>query len=326
MSVSAAATPFHNVLLDRRFLVELQIGKGSFGVVYQAKDLIAGKMVAIKFESKSSTNAQLPNEYSVSQLGGTALMFTLRSTHRLIVSRLLGSVPHPIAKAYKKLDTGVGIPKFVAYGSTGNFNYLAMEMLGPTLEKMFNYCNRHFSLKTVLMIGDAMLRRLEWMHQMSLVHRDIKPENMAIDYYNGHELYLLDFGLATPYCSAVGPSLCQHIKMKQGTTFTGTVRYSSINALERRSTSRRDDIESLAYVLIYFLKGRLPWQQIGKPVHATPAAAKQRKERVLEMKMAISAEELCDGLPMELIYFLNHCRGLGFEEKPNYAYLRRLLG
>lgn len=243
-------------------------------------------------------------------------------------SRRLLTVYHHQKKpqAYKKLDTGIGIPQFVAYGSTGNYNYLAMEMVGPTLEKMFNYCNRQFSLKTVLMIGDTMLRRLEWMHQMSLVHRDIKPENMAIDYFNGHKLYLLDFGLATPYCVAVGPTTCKHIKMRQSNSFTGTVRYSSINALQRMTTSRRDDVESLAYVLIYFLKGRLPWQQIVKPLHSSPTTAKQRKERVLEMKMTMSAEELCDGLPLELVYFVNHCRRLGFEEKPNYSYLRRLLG
>lgn len=175
------------------------------------------------------------------------------------------------------------------------------------------------------MIGESMLRRLEWMHQMSLVHRDIKPENMAIDYFNGNKLYLLDFGLATSYSVVTGPAKCQHIKMKQGNSFTGTVRYSSINALQRMTTSRRDDVESLAYVLIYFLKGRLPWQQIAKPSHGIQTTAKQRKERVLEMKLSLSAEELCDGLPMELVYFVKHCRHLGFEERPNYAYLRRLL-
>lgn len=200
-----------------------------------------------------------------------------------------------------------------------------MEMLGPTLEKMFNYCNRKFSLKTVLMIGDAMLRRIEWIHQMSHVHRDIKPENMAIDYNSGYNIYLLDFGLAKPYCYMNVDNNCEHIKMKQGTSFTGTVRYSSINALQRMTTSRRDDVESLAYVMIYFLKGRLPWQQVGKANNVTAITAKQRKERVLEMKMSIPVEELCGGLPIEFISFLVHCRNLKFEEKPNYSMLRRLL-
>lgn len=176
------------------------------------------------------------------------------------------------------------------------------------------------------MIGDAMLRRIEWVHQMSHVHRDIKPENMAIDFQNGYNLYLLDFGLAKPYCYMIDENHCEHIKQKQGTSFTGTVRYSSINALQRMATSRRDDVESLAYVMIYFLKGRLPWQQVGKPINVTTITAKQRKERVLEMKMSIPLEELCNGLPIEIVKFLDHCRKLRFEEKPNYSNLRRLLG
>lgn len=217
-----------------------------------------------------------------------------------------------------------GVPKAICSGTVGSYNYLVMEMVGPTLERMFVYCNRKFSLKTVLLIGDAMVRRIERLHQMSHVHRDIKPENMAIGYYNYQQLYLLDFGLAKSY-GAIVDGVCKHVRPKQGTSFTGTVRYSSINALQRMTTSRRDDIESLAYVMIYFLKGRLPWQQAARPL-ANHSTEKQRKERVLEMKLSMKVNDLCDGLPNEFVVFVNYCRQLRFEEKPNYSFLRRLFG
>lgn len=197
-------------------------------------------------------------------------------------------------------------------------------MLGPSLEKLFNYCHRKFSLKTVTMIGEIVLKRIEYVHQMCHIHRDIKPDNLAIDFKTASDIYLLDFGLARRYCQ-MNNKIVEHINLKQTNSFIGTVRYSSINA-QRCTPSRRDDLESLAYVLIYFIKGRLPWQQIRKPAaDATGNANKQRKEMILEMKLSLKVSELCEGLPIEFSLFLKHCRSLQFEEQPNYSYLRRLL-
>lgn len=199
-----------------------------------------------------------------------------------------------------------------------------MELLGPSLEKLFNYCRRNFSLKTVLMLGEQMINRVEYVHQMSHIHRDIKPDNFVIDFEKGTDIYLIDFGLARRYCQTVDNKY-EHVKQVKLQSFTGTARYASINAQEQFTTSRKDDLESLAYILVYFLKSRLPWQQVPK-VTTNGFTAKQRKERILEIKMSTKISDICKGLPNEFQMFIKYCRNLKFDEAPSYAYLRRLLG
>lgn len=199
-----------------------------------------------------------------------------------------------------------------------------MELLGPSLEKLFNYCKRKFSLKTVLMIGERMLHRIEHMHQMCHIHRDLKPDNFVIDLDHSAEIYLIDFGLARRYCQINDDGLVEHVKRVKLTSFTGTARYASISAQQQFTTSRKDDLESLAYILIYFAKGKLPWQSVPK-VGTNGITAKQRKERILEIKMSTKVSDLCKGLPFEFQQFLNYCHNLEFEEAPAYGYLRHLL-
>lgn len=199
-----------------------------------------------------------------------------------------------------------------------------MELLGPSLEKLFTFCRRKFSLKTVLLLGDQMVRRIEHLHQMCHIHRDLKPDNFVIDAKNGIDIYLIDFGLARRYCHTVDDKT-EHVKQMQLKSFTGTARYASINAQQQFTTSRKDDLESLAYILVYFLKGRLPWQQVPKvsPNGLTP---KQRKEKILEIKMSTKVSDICKGLPHEFQSFISYCRKLKFDEAPCYGFLRRLLG
>lgn len=201
-----------------------------------------------------------------------------------------------------------------------------MELLGPSLEKLFNFCRRHFSLKTVLMLGEQMLRRVEYVHQMSHLHRDLKPDNFVIHSQNGVDIYLIDFGLARRYCQIVDNQV-EHIKRVKVQSFTGTARYASIDAQQQFTTSRKDDLESLCYILIYFLKSKLPWQQVPRVTGGPNGITnKQRKERILEIKMSTKISDICSGLPFEFQQFLTYCRSLNFDEKPSYAYLRRLLG
>lgn len=200
-----------------------------------------------------------------------------------------------------------------------------MELLGPSLEKLFNHCRRKFTLKTVLMLGEKMIRRVEYMHQMCHLHRDLKPDNFVIDAENGTEIYLIDFGLARRYCYVDNDMKAEHIPQMKLQTFTGTARYASITAQQQYTTSRKDDLESLGYILIYFLKSRLPWQQVPK-VGSNGMTPKQRKERILEIKMSTNAGDLCHGLPYEFQQFISYCRSLYYEETPSYGYLRRLLG
>lgn len=223
-------------------------------------------------------------------------------------------------KVYKVLSGGVGIPDVTYYGSAGFYDFMVLEFLGPSLEHLFEYCKRKFSLKTVLMIGMKMLRRIEYVHQMSHIHRDIKPENFVIDSTIGKEIYILDFGLATQYCQLINGCV-EHVKKRQQNSFTGTHRYASINMQKCITTSRRDDLESLAYVLIYFMNGSLPWQHIQK----AGRTSQQRKENILEMKQTMTVAEICHDLPLEFQYFLKYCRGIRFDEAPKYSYLRLLL-
>lgn len=131
-----------------------------------------------------------------------------------------------------------------------------MDLLGKSLESLFNLCGRKFSLKTVMMLADQMIKRVEYVHSMRIIHRDIKPDNFAIGInQNKHRVFILDFGLAKKFLSSKG----QHIKYKDGKSLTGTARYASINTHIGIEQSRRDDLEALGYLYVYFLKGKLPW-------------------------------------------------------------------
>jgi serine/threonine protein kinase len=152
---------------------------------------------------------------------------------------------------------GQSFPKVLDYLTIENENIMITENLGPNLEQLFEYCNRKFSLKTVLMLASQMLKRLEYVHSCRLIHRDVKPKNFRIGSgIKHHLLYMTNFRNAMKYMSSKG----KHLKFRDGTQPTGTMRYTSINAHVGIECSRRDDMESLAYVLIYLLKGELPWQ------------------------------------------------------------------
>ena len=167
------------------------------------------------------------------------------------------------------------------------------------------------------MIGIQILDRLEFIHNKNIIHRDIKPDNFVIGLENkSHIIYVLDFGLSKKFRSS---RTHQHIKYTVNKKLTGTARYASINALKGCEQSRRDDLEAIGYVLMYFLRGSLPWQglQIQKGEH--------RYKKILQKKKATTAEELCKGFPKEFVDYINYTRNLEFEADPDYKYLRNLL-
>ncbi|KAI0210828.1 Casein kinase I [Lamellibrachia satsuma] len=204
------------------------------------------------------------------------------------------------------------------YGThDAGYNVLVVDLLGPNLEDMFNHCARTFSLKTVLMLADQMLARVEYMHNKNFIHRDIKPDNFLMGIGRQcNKVFLIDFGLAKKYRDMRTRA---HITYKEGKSLTGTARYASINAHLGVEQSRRDDLESLGYVIMYFVRGSLPWQGL------KAATKKQKYEKISEKKMSTPVEALCKGYPQEFALYLNYCRGLRFDEAPDYAYLRKEL-
>jgi len=262
-----------------------KLGSGSFGEIFLAINLQDNTEVAIKLESLHSKRFQLEFE-----------------------ARLYEYL-------YKKDPNNyTGLPRVYNFGTEHEFNYMIMEKLGPSLEDLFNKCNKRFSMKTVIMIADQMIQRIQFLHSRRFIHRDIKPGNFLVGLgKEEHMIYISDLGLAKRYMIHGN-----HIPYKDNTDISGTTRYVSINMHLGIEQGRRDDLESLLYVLLYFLKGSLPWQYI------KPNNDKDMDELIMEKKFNIPVETLCKGLPPEFETFLNYCRNLRFEDEPDYDYLRGL--
>uniref|UniRef100_A0A671N9C2 non-specific serine/threonine protein kinase n=1 Tax=Sinocyclocheilus anshuiensis TaxID=1608454 RepID=A0A671N9C2_9TELE len=259
-----------------------KIGSGSFGDIYLGANITSGEEVAIKLESVKTKHPQL----------------------------------HIESKFYKMMQGGVGIPSIKWCGAEGDYNVMVMELLGPSLEDLFNFCSRKFTLKTVLLLADQMISRIEYIHSKNFIHRDIKPDNFLMGLgKKGNLVYIIDFGLAKKYRDA---RTHQHIPYRENKNLTGTARYASINTHLGIEQSRRDDLESLGYVLMYFNLGSLPWQGL------KAATKRQKYERISEKKMSTPIEVLCKGYPSEFSTYMNFCRSLRFDDKPDYSYLRQL--
>ncbi|KAH8298308.1 hypothetical protein KR018_001947 [Drosophila ironensis] len=271
-----------NQIVGGKYQVMKAIGSGSFGDIYRGVSIKDGCEVAIKVESSETKYPQLMYE----------------------------------AKVYESLANCAGFPGLLHYGSEKTYNAMVIDLLGSSLEELFNFCKRKFSLKTVLILVDQLLMRLECVHEHGFIHRDMKPDNFLMGTgSNSNKLYLIDFGLSKRYMDNASG---QHILFRKDRNLTGTVRYASINAQQGLEQSRRDDMESLGYCMMYFNLGKLPWQGI------TATNKKQKYEKILEKKAGIAIEELCRGYPAEFALYMRYVRSLRFKEAPDHAYLRQL--
>ena len=267
------------VIIDGKYKILKKIGEGSFGKIFTGINNNTKEEVAIKIEQDSNSSV-LKNE---------ARMYT----------------------ALREID---GIPNIRAWGKEGKFNYLVLDHLGKSLEEIKNNSSGKLCLKAVLLMGLQMITRLEAIHGYGIIHRDIKPDNFLIGNDNKNVLYLIDFGLSKTYIKKG-----KHVAIERNRNITGTARYVSINVHKGILPSRRDDMESIGYILLYLLNGDLPWQGLqGK---------KQEKNKLIgDIKSNIKLWELySDTIPGEIILFIEYCKALQYDEEPDYQYLKNIL-
>ncbi|AMD22622.1 HHL148Wp [Eremothecium sinecaudum] len=302
------------------YAVGPKIGEGSFGIIFEGENIMDGsnstldenevgqtgngtrRPVAIKFEPRRSEAPQLRDEF----------------------------------RAYRILNKCRGIPRAYYFGQEGIHNILIIDLLGPSLEDLFEWCGRKFSVKTTCMLAKQMIDRVRVIHERDLIYRDIKPDNFLIAEYqrelaNGevvkscaqsanHDpnlIYVVDFGMAKQYRD---PKTKQHIPYRERKSLSGTARYMSINTHFGREQSRRDDLESLGHVFFYFLRGSLPWQGLKAPNN------KAKYEKIGLTKQKLKPEDLLsEHVPMQFAEYLKYCRALKFEEEPDYDYLISLM-
>ena len=269
-----------NLKLGGKYKIGKKLGAGAFGEVYMAKEISSGKEVAVKLEDGRTKHPQLLHE-----------------------AKLL------------KIWKGKGIPELKGALIEGDYNIMIISLLGPSLEHLVNYWGHKFSLHTAIMFGIQALERLDHIQSLDFIHRDIKPDNFLIGNKNAALVYLIDFGLAKRFRN---PKTGQHIPWKEGKNLTGTARYASLNTHLGYEQSRRDDLEGLAYVILYFLKGKLPWQGL------EAKTKKEKYDKIKAKKRDTPIEDLCAKLPKEFVKYLNYCRSLNFEDKPCISDLKRL--
>lgn len=272
----------NNIRIAGKFQIGRKIGSGSFGEIYIGTNMQTGEDVAVKLEAVKAKQPQLLYESKL--------------------FRLIAGFP--------------GIPVVHWYGVEHDHNVMVIDLLGPSLEDLFNFCGRKFSMKTIHMLAMRMLDLIEYVHSKNFIHRDIKPENFLMGCgKNDKQLYIIDLGLAKKYRN---PYTQEHIAYRENKQLTGTARYASINTHAGIEQSRRDDLEAIGYVLVYFARGNLPWQGL------KGQSKEEKYKRIHEKKEGVSPEALCKTFPPEFAAYFHYCRNLQFEDRPNYAYPRCL--
>ena len=273
-----------NELFFNKYKLIKKIGKGSYGIIYLCKDIASNEFFAAKLQNKNIYTNSLQNEYQIMK------------------------------------DINIDkIPNAKFYGENNLYNILIMQLLGKPLEDIFEKIlhKQKMPIHSVCNIAIQIIDILEQIHNKNYIHRDIKPSNFLFgnNSFNNNIIYLIDFGLAKKYRES---NNAEHYEIKEENKLIGTARFASINAMEGLSQSRRDDLESLGYMLIYFLKGKLPWQNF------LIKNKEERYNKIKQTKKEIAINELCSNCPKEIGQYITYVKNLKFDEEPNYNYLKNL--
>ena len=269
-----------NPIVFKKYQVKKKLGEGAFGEVYLGQTIEDKTYVALKVEPKKIAKPILQSE--------AFLLYSL---------------------------AGPGIPAVRSFGKVKNYNILVEPLLGKSLFDIYAENHKEMPMEDICLIGKQVIDRIQWIHSKYIVHRDIKPDNFLIGKDDPNVIYLIDFGLSKKYRSSISG---KHIRFGFTGKLTGTVRFASANALRGGEQSRRDDIESIGYMLVYFMKKRLPWQGV------TGTRKMERYLKIYKLKKNTTPEELCKGLPPEMTEYMTYAKKLEFEQEPNYNYLRKL--
>jgi len=270
-------------LLAGRFRKGRKVGTGSFGDVFQGHDIIAKNEVAIKMELRQSKTFARELE---------------------------------ILRHLQLMDNTICTPKLYYDGTQLNpgVRFFVMELLGQNLSDLHKSCGGTFTSPTVCKIAMELITRFEEVHEQGVVHRDVKPQNFLVGREkNDQRIYICDFGLSGRYIDENG----NHILFQTGLKPIGTARYASMRVHRGYERSRRDDFEALAYVLVYFINGSLPWQglKLKDRVH--------KWKIILAKKKDANVQDMCRGVPAVLEDFIIYCRAMRFNQRPKYEYWRK---
>ena len=274
----------HEVKVGKHYKMSFndKIGHGGFGQIYLGHDLLNGAPLAVKVEAIDTHSSKLKSE----------------------------------AKILNLLQGGTGIPALYAYIEEKKCKLILMELLGKNINTLFKICKKVFSLKTVLTLSYQMINRIEYIHSKYIIHRDIKPENFLLGKAKQKTIYLIDYGCSKLYMNA---KKHEHIPFKEGIqNIIGTERYCSIYTHLGKEQSRRDDIESFVYVMIYLLKGKLPWMGI------RAKTKREKVDKIKEKKLTVTCKELCDDYE-EVWELLNYAREMRYEEEPDYKMIKNTI-
>jgi len=258
-------------MIGNKYKIINKISEGVFGEVFKGENIRSGEVVAIKLEKRIDDIKTLKNE----------------------------------AKIYQYLGKKDGFPQLKWYGTSETLNYIVLDFLGEPLTKLIEYY-KVFSLKTVLILGVQIIKRVQIIHDICLLHRDIKSDNFLFGYgINTNKLYLIDLGFCKRY-SYDG----KHIEQKKNNHLIGSPNFVSLNVHNGIEPSRRDDIISCIYIIAYMLLGKLEWFDC------------QCIKKMIKLKtQLIDLQEIPSFIKLMLLY----CNELKFEDKPNYQYLINIM-